>query len=325
MWLLNTEHIELTYFQSPEAVPGPYAILSHVWNTEEQSFQDILSLPILAEEKGLHPQDLACSKIKRCCELSQSHGYQWVWIDTCCINKTSSAEMSEDINSMFHYYSVADVCYAYLDDVPHDEAERAFDHSAWHKRGWTLQELIAPSFLVFYSREWELIGTKADLASRLEIVTRIPATVLTLEQDFRDTSVSARMSWAAGRQTTREEDRAYSLLGIFDINMHTIYGEGPKAFQRLQEEIMKHYADTTLFAWTTSPKPIRLTIDDFELEHTLEHSHSMNSYLFAPDPDAFHLTGNLRVPVCVEALDHTQTVSNSASRVRSFILMILYP
>ncbi|KAI6002305.1 hypothetical protein F5J12DRAFT_906395 [Pisolithus orientalis] len=146
-------------------------------------------------------------------------GYTWLWIDTCCIDKRSSAELSEAINSMYRWYRNSQMCYVYLND--------------WFSRGWTLQELVAPKEAEFFNKSWVSIGIKQDLTSLLEDITRIP------EKSVR--AVAHIMSWAADRKTTRVEDRAYSLLGLFGVNMPMLYGEGSKAFQRLQLEIIRMY------------------------------------------------------------------------------------
>ncbi|RPD53070.1 HET-domain-containing protein, partial [Lentinus tigrinus ALCF2SS1-6] len=257
MWLLSTDRAELHFFISPESVPEPgYAALSHVWDEEEQSFQHLQALRADCALSGHNPRDLVSDKIRRCCELARQQGYAWLWTDTCCIDKSSSAELSEAINSMFRYYSLADACYVYLKDVPTEGAfepdftgSTPFRDSRWHRRGWTLQELLAPSVVFFLSASWESLGSKFDLATQLEEATGIPQSVLRLQTKLADISIAQRMSWAAFRQTTRPEDEAYCLMGIFDVNMPTLYGEGRRAFQRLQEEIMKRSTDTTLFAW----------------------------------------------------------------------------
>ena len=258
MWLLSTDRAELHFFISPEHVPEPgYAALSHVWDAEEQSFQDLQALRSECALSSQNPRDLVSDKIRKCCELAQQQGYAWLWTDTCCIDKSSSAELSEAINSMFRYYSLADACYVYLKDVPTSETafetdfsgSTPFRDSRWHRRGWTLQELLAPCVVFFLSASWESLGSKFDLAAQLEEATGIPQSVLRLQTKLADISIAQRMSWAAFRQTTRPEDEAYCLMGIFDVNMPTLYGEGRRAFQRLQEEIMKRSTDTTLFAW----------------------------------------------------------------------------
>ena len=303
MWLLNTNRAELYFFPSPESVKDGYAILSHVWDRDEQTHQDLQALQRRCARMGKNPRDFASRKIRQCCELAERHGYAWVWIDTCCIDKTSSAELSEAINSMFRYYSLAQVCYAYLQDVPTDHAfpRRAnlnsshpymssaltrdiddvptFHRSRWHTRGWTLQELIAPRLLVFLSSTWEPLGSKSDLAGHVEKATRVPAGLLKREQSLSHFSIAQRMSWAAGRQTTRIEDEAYSLLGIFDLHIPTLYGEGRNAFQRLQEEILRRSPDTTLFAWG----------EFWELEDLPDHRSDPDtrSLLFASSPADF--------------------------------------
>ncbi|KAI0742481.1 heterokaryon incompatibility protein-domain-containing protein [Daedaleopsis nitida] len=264
MWLLETSRAELKFFVSPESVPSPgFAILSHVWGDYEQTFQDIQALRIRCATTGENPLDLTSEKIRSACQLALLHGFGWLWVDTCCIDKTSSVELSEAINSMYAYYSAAPTCYAYLRDV-HFSAR--FDHDlpvsvVFPRRiskcpspsvappGLLPLELIAPGVVLFVSQTWEVLGSKADLAECVQEITGIPAAVLRLESDMSEFSIAQRMSWAARRSTTRLEDEAYCLLGIFDINMPMMYGEGKKAFRRLQEEILRKSMDTTLFAW----------------------------------------------------------------------------
>ncbi|KAI0702588.1 heterokaryon incompatibility protein-domain-containing protein, partial [Earliella scabrosa] len=263
MWLLDTHTLRLHHFESPEAVEEGYAILSHVWGAQEHSFQDLQEIHEWCDRSGDDPRSYVTNKIGRFCELAELHGYQWAWIDTCCIDKTSSAELEETINAMFRFYSLSQVCYAYLDDAydqdPARVRQRAHDpgyekndeiaRARWHKRGWTLQELIAPRNVHFLSQNWTYIGSKTDLAWGLERITGIPASILKFEQRLEEVSVARRMSWAANRKTTRIEDEAYCLMGIFGVSMSTLYGEGTRAFERLQQEIMRHSPDTTLFAW----------------------------------------------------------------------------
>ncbi|GLA05528.1 hypothetical protein AnigIFM60653_006020 [Aspergillus niger] len=219
----------------------PYAILSHTWGKEEVTYQEINTAS--AKEKSGY------EKITQCCSVARADGYKYVWIDTCCIDKTSSAELSEAINSMYFWYQKAEVCYAILADV---RSEEEIAQSKWLTRGWTLQELIAPSRVIFLNERWEVLGDRATLRDRLSEYTGIPAGILSGEDDLETSSVAQRMSWAAKRQTSRVEDRAYSLMGIFNVNMPLIYGEGENAFIRLQEEIMRISDDQSLFAWTSS-------------------------------------------------------------------------
>ncbi|KAI0334531.1 HET-domain-containing protein [Cubamyces sp. BRFM 1775] len=251
MFFLRTDDGTLHRFADPRALPKGehYAILSHVWAKDgEQTFQELEAL--IASGAGLAN---ASAKIREFCRFAKGEGYHWVWIDSCCIDKTSSAELSEAINAMFAWYADAHVCYAYLADVPDDEdpcePRSRFRRSRWFTRGWTLQELIAPRSLIFLSQRWTIIGTKAGLADTIEQVTGVDRDVLTLKKALHDVSVARRMSWAADRQTTRLEDEAYSLMGIFGVYMPTIYGEGSNAFIRLQEEILRHIPDQSLFVW----------------------------------------------------------------------------
>jgi hypothetical protein len=230
----------------------PYAILSHVWGAKDQevTFRDLL------DDTG--KRKVGYNKIEFCAKQAKVDGLEYIWVDTCCIDKSSSAELSEAINSMYHWYEDAATCYAYLSDVSyaqqnfsHDRKTVPFPESRWFKRGWTLQELVAPSNVVFYSKEWKCLGTKSELARDLIEITGIDGRVLGGDHPSV-CSIADRMSWASKRETTREEDIAYSLLGIFDINMPLLYGERGKAFIRLQEEIMKASDDQSIFAWKPS-------------------------------------------------------------------------
>lgn len=179
--------------------------------------------------------------------------YQWVWIDSCCIDKTSSTELSEAINSMFRWYEQAEVCYAYLADVSSGSSlhtpESEFRRSRWHTRGWTLQELIAPSSLLFYSADWVFLGTRSQLSVLLHDITGVWPTLLDRTCGVWQTSIAMRMRWASKRRTTRVEDEAYCLMGLCGVDMPIIYGEGRRAFYRLQLEILKSSPDTSLFTW----------------------------------------------------------------------------
>lgn len=288
MWLINTSTLRLERFEDETKLPD-YAILSHTWGEQEVSFEQMNTL-----EGGLDTTmrrirgSRGYKKIQRTCMQARSDELDYAWVDTCCIDKRSSAELSEAINSMFRWYQKASVCYAYLDDVdersiivpsdyenvmsqatddPWDDPfagmlgqtlnERELAPARWFTRGWTLQELIAPSNVVFFGKRWASVGTKITLSGALANITRIDEAVL-CGANLESFSVARRMSWAADRVTTRVEDLAYSLLGIFDVNMPLLYGEGEKAFVRLQEEIMKDSSDESLFAWvpTVTNQPI---------------------------------------------------------------------
>jgi hypothetical protein len=197
-------------------------------------------------------------KVQQCCELASSEGLQYAWVDTCCIDKSSSAELSEAINSMFAWYRDSAMCYVYLDidtEANYLVAED-FKSCRWIYRGWTLQELIAPSRLQFYSWFWMFLGTRQQLAQALHETTKINLGLLyrpnDKKLDFSTHSVAKRMSWAAERKTTRPEDVAYSMFGLFGVHLSPLYGEGSeKAFLRLQHEILKTSRDLSILAWTS--------------------------------------------------------------------------
>ncbi|KAI6145872.1 heterokaryon incompatibility protein-domain-containing protein [Pisolithus tinctorius] len=249
-----------------------YAILSHRWGAEV-GYEEMIGLMKMREEerKEVRQRD-GYQKIIKSCQQAKKGGYEWLWIDTCCIDKRSSSELSEAINSMYRWYQKAQVCYAYLNDV--DESvfpvmgdDKKFDKSngwpEWFVRGWTLQELIAPKQVEFFNKDWVSIGNKGRLAPVLQDITGIPAEVLRVGLDAKRLSVAQIMSWAAGRQTTRAEDRAYSLMGLFGVNMPMLYGEGKKAFRRLQLEIIRESNDHSIFAWgPRSPQAGSVLADD---------------------------------------------------------------
>ncbi|TBU24884.1 HET-domain-containing protein [Dichomitus squalens] len=255
MWLLSTDRAELRYFSRNFDADGGYAILSHTWEGSEQTFQHVRAIGERCRLAGTNPRDdpELSPKIRECCILAERYGYDWAWVDSCCIDKSSSSELSEALNSMYRWYSDAEVCYAYLADVPDgcvlDAPNSPFRKSRWHTRGWTLQELIAPAFLVFLSQEWHELGDRGSLANLLQQITRIPALIFTRETRPADYSVAVRMHWASRRKTAREEDEAYCLMGLFGVSLPTNYGEGEKAFLRLQYEIMRNIPDTSIFAF----------------------------------------------------------------------------
>ncbi|KAK5990695.1 Vegetative incompatibility protein HET-E-1 [Cladobotryum mycophilum] len=231
----------------------PYAILSHRWGRpeDEVTFQDLMLQSKNAKQKKGY------RKVEECCRKALEHKLSYAWIDTCCIDKSSSAELSEAINSMYAWYAAASVCFAYLEDVPAAESEmggfRKTDvrTSNWFTRGWTLQELIAPKEVIFFNGNWDPrpIGTKSSLSDLIQEITQIRKVFLLDRNKVPNASVAERMSWASRRKTTRLEDEAYCLMGLFGVNMPTIYGEKRNAFRRLQEEIMRFSTDHSIFAW----------------------------------------------------------------------------
>lgn len=188
-------------------------------------------------------------KIEMTCQIAAQSGIKYAWVDTCSIDKSSSAEVTEAINSMFQWYKRSKICYVILEDLPASASIESLKNCRWLTRGWTLQELIAPYHIIFFDQDWNYRGSKADLAEQLSKITNIGTEILLHQCSLSTISVAQRMSWAALRETTRIEDIAYSLLGIFDVNMPLLYGEEGKAFRRLQEETIKSISDFSIFAW----------------------------------------------------------------------------
>jgi Heterokaryon incompatibility protein (HET) len=217
-----------------------YAILSHTWGADNQelTFQDITN--------GSGRNKAGYRKIQFCGDQAKKDGLQYFWVDSCCIDKTSSAELQEAINSMFRWYQDAAKCYVYLSDVltrEHPQSsellwEPAFRRSRWFTRGWTLQELLAPRSVEFFSRDSQRLGSKDSLQQQIHEITGVA--VKALQGHLSQFSDNERRIWAAKRETTIEEDQVYCLLGIFDVYLPLIYGEGKKnASRRLQDEIDK--------------------------------------------------------------------------------------
>jgi tetratricopeptide (TPR) repeat protein len=236
---------ELSLIQrASSSIPG-YAILSHTWgaDSEEVTFEDLV--------KDAGKQKAGYGKIRFCAKQADLDGLKYFWVDTCCIDKSSSAEVSEAINSMFRWYREATRCYVYLSDVPDPKdltstVESAFPDSRWFKRGWTLQELIAPSSVQIFSRNGELLGNKKSREQQIHQITGIAIAALQ-GTPLSQFDIAERLLWAARRETKVEEDAAYCLLGIFDIHMPLIYGEGQeKALDRLQRKVQKSSNPTSL-------------------------------------------------------------------------------
>lgn len=243
MYLLHARTVELREFHGDE-IPA-YAILSHTWGEREVTFQDMQASRSQAADKA------GLSKILHTCKKALEDSLEYAWVDTCCIDKNSSAELTEAINSMFRWYQKAEKCYVYLADVPargDPMFELAFASSRWFTRGWTLQELLAPRNVCFYSSDWTFLGTKLELCDEISKITTISPPFLR-GTNVQHASVAKKMSWASKRKTTRVEDISYCLLGIFGVHMPMLYGEGENAFRRLQEEIIKVSNDQSLFAW----------------------------------------------------------------------------
>ncbi|KAI1742998.1 HET-domain-containing protein [Xylaria scruposa] len=314
MRLLNVETLEIEVFYEPPK----YAILSHTWD-KEMTFQEWQSSSWRLRKKY--------KKVMNASNQAIQDGLYYIWIDTICIDKTSSAELSEAINSMFSWYENAEICYAYLSDVNFDGQgeveESSLRASRWFTRGWTLQELIAPSELMFYSSQWKRIGTRDQLGVLVSQITKIDSRYLIRRQDifweegtavrataripFHHASIAKRLSWVSNRVTTRLEDIAYCLLGLFRINMPLIYGEGSNAWTRLQKELIAVSDDESVFAWVSVPRLEMLMNDNFfttdapeqnpttRLDHLVrtKWKYLGGSTMFAPDPVSFYCCGDL--------------------------------
>ena len=222
-----------------------YAILSHTWgdDDDEVTFADFIA--------GAGLSKAGYRKIEFCRKQAVKDGLRYFWVDTCCIDKSNPAELSEAINSMFHWYRDAVKCYVYLIDVstcgpgagesiPRSVWGLEFRQSRWFTRAWTLQELIAPATVEFFSREGQRLGDKRSEEASLEQITGIPVEVFR-GKSIAEYTVNQWMIWATERRAKRKEDEAYCLLGIFNVHMSLKYGEGrAKAFARLQSKIQKH-------------------------------------------------------------------------------------
>ncbi|RMY72718.1 hypothetical protein D0862_14403 [Hortaea werneckii] len=323
MLLLNARTYALKFFHTAKSAP-PYAILSHTWEDDEVLFQDMDDLESAKAKSGWQ-------KIEYICRQALEGGLEWAWVDTCCIDKSSSAELSEAINSMFKWYECSTVCYVYLcdltmnvtlrDDAPtvsewlgrakqmmsvrpsplvrdlhasetlwqehvaylkkvtsetmlatrnddrgHSrpcneldtsiiDALGEFSRAKWWSRGWTLQELLAPRNVIFMNQHWQQIARLPAMVVTASTISGVDVEVLLKTASLQSRCIAERLSWASKRSTTREEDTAYALLGIFDANMPLLYGEGSRAFKRLQEQISLRSNDLSIYAWLT-PSPV---------------------------------------------------------------------
>lgn len=303
MRLVHIDTLEMKEFQAP---PDNYAILSHCWTDDEISFKDFVKRR-RTDSHGYWKVKRFCEFIQRCQFMRRSSpkpGFQfiscdkmpikieWIWIDTCCIDKRSSAELSEAINSMWTWYSEASYCIVYLADVPSKiDSQQIPEYvwkSRWLTRGWTLQELLASRTIIFCDSEWQSIGNLlsepskvacdsavgfgATFAPLLSEITAIPLRYLQDKSALTGACFAQKANWASKRETTRSEDMAYCLLGLMNVNMPLLYGEGgEKAFVRLQKEYINQYDDESVFAWSI-----------YDMKHLMS-----TAYLLARTTDGF--------------------------------------
>ena len=292
MRLLHTTNFTFKEFNEDNL--EPYAILSHTWSQNEHQ-PELTYQPFVAGDYSV--DSYGWQKVEDCCRIARARGFKWVWIDSISIDKSSSAELTETINSMYQWYERSTECYVFLDDVdctqcnhPHSNGRattkfECFRNSRWFYRGWTLQELLAPPFVMFFDTSRRLdrnLGTRTTMAEWISGATGINIEYLTGSSVISQASVAQRMSWASGRKTTRVEDIAYSLLGIFDVNMALLYGEGSRAFQRLQQAIIQQNDDESIFAWGLALS-----------EHECAEANAVQGSVLADHPDSFALSGNV--------------------------------
>jgi hypothetical protein len=232
-------------FREPTSGEVPaYAILSHTWGEEEVTYQELKK----GKDKSKTVNKAGWRKIQFCAEQAKEDGLEYFWVDTCCIDKKNAVELGTAINSMFRWYQNAARCYVYLSDVskPNSSAddqrawEEAFRRSRWFTRGWTLQQLLAPATVEFFSQDCKRLGSRISLQQEIHEISVVPISALGGQQTLSKFSVAERMSWAAKRTTTLEEDKIYCLLGIFGVFLPLLYGEGvPHATDRLEAEIQR--------------------------------------------------------------------------------------
>jgi len=316
MRLIDVNTLQFHEFYGSQLEDVSYAILSHTWHDEEVSYQE------MKNERGQAESKEGYTKILFTATQAKKDGLDWVWVDTCCIDKTSSAELTEAINSMYRWYERSAVCYAYLQDVDStplvEDDDAQFKRSRWFTRGWTLQELLAPARVIFYSQDWKQVGEKLTcLLSSAHPVDRIwgekgkralcvasglPHELLFGERSKDYYSVAERMSWASKRVCTRIEDVAYCLLGLFDINMPLLYGEEERAFIRLQEEIIRTIDDHSIYAWTI-PKDYYYWHNTTRASTTAQHNNINWSFhpMLAPSPRLFEHGGGV---ICTAPESH---------------------
>lgn len=296
MRVIETTSLEFVDFGS-QMPDEPYSVLSHRWTNNEITHREYKSLDKAALRwQTPHASNDGLDKILWGCHMARLDNVRYFWIDTACINKNNEddqTELSSSIMSMWKWYHEASVCYVYLATINISAAEVARDSHAftewqttphtyfgrrvpleYFRRGWTLQELLAPRRVMFFNATWAFIGTRLQLAEQVHHATNIAKQYINSNESIRLASIAARLSWACGRQTTREEDRVYSLLGLFDVNMDIRYGEGyERAFLRLQREIVDNDPSEDIFAWTSSKLA--------------------TSGLLAPDIDCFANSGDI--------------------------------
>jgi hypothetical protein len=236
---IDHEHFSLVWREG-EQIP-PYAILSHTWSfhdpNEEVTYQDIID--------NAYRNKAGFKKLQFCSKQAAKHDIRYFWVDTCCIIRSDSHELQRSITCMFKWYQNAKRCYVYLSDAAismengteHVNGMTDFDHCRWFKRGWTLQELLAPRIVEFYDQDGRRLGDRKTLENEIHEITKIPREAIR-GRPLDSFTVEERLSWMQGRETKVAEDEAYCLLGIFGVSMPLVYGEDvDEAMSRLRGAI----------------------------------------------------------------------------------------
>ncbi|TKA29108.1 hypothetical protein B0A54_16218 [Friedmanniomyces endolithicus] len=334
MRLLHLTSLEFQEFYG-ESIP-PYAILSHRWGEGEVSYKDMrkkrnLEGPGFAKVQGFC--NFARSNLSVDSVIENEDGTEpgwnestlkWGWIDACCIDSSSSAELTEAINFMFQWYRNSEFCCVHLADVTSTSeiyVAREFEASEWFTRGWTLQELLAPRDVLFCNAQWTLIGHKCihnpsecssydaamPLNKEIATATNIHPKYLTSANAYAEASIACRMSWAAHRKTTRIEDVAYCLLGLFGVHLPPLYGEGENAFRRLQEELLRRSNDQSIFAW--------FNVNRYLLRYDMPELALLATPILASHPTDFSTSGN--VESLQRAPDTPYSLTNTGLELRT--------
>jgi hypothetical protein len=231
-------------------------MLSHRWDAKESKLHEIQGKFVYK----LHPVG-GIVKLQSFCKIARDAGYRWAWMDTCCIDQTNNVELQESINSMFVWYHHSALTIIYLPDVPPFSEPGALAKSVWNTRGWTFQELMASRCILFYQSDWTLYlndrspnhKDSDNIIKELAEATGIDRETLV---DFHPGTKNVRktLQWASSRTTTRQEDIAYSLFGVFCVRPGVNYGEKKQsAIGRLLETIIAQSGDITALDWVGKP------------------------------------------------------------------------
>lgn len=288
MRLINTRNYRLKDFSGEEH--PEYAILSHRWRAgEEMTFQEFMS-----PNRSTHAGRSGYTKIVRACVKARLKGLEWLWVDTCCIIQNDNEDVARNIESMYSFYKNARLCIVYLHDVwqrgPWSRAGAPFEKSDWFKRGWTLQELLAPrpGDVLFFNAQWQRLGTRSTLAGAIHRVTGIPSSVLDGSASLFDTPRLDRMAWVWNRKTTEPSDLAYCLLGILDVTMEVHPGDDrTRAFQRLADAVAVQFPEPSIEE-LKDVKDIRVRLSQLGSKALLwtSSAHATNTTSSAPDPES---------------------------------------